>query len=218
MGEGLSTAAGEPLGVPPADPSPEFSAAMVQAAAAAGEYPPPPPRDPEAPFGRKADGTPKRGPGGRPPKDKATQPRVQAVPSPAAPGPGGPRPDYTQGLQELCGGVWSLLAPFAPADAGAVLVCAPALTSSWNALAQHDPRVGRIVAVVCGGTMYGAAISSVLMLGLQLAANHGRVHADAVAHFGVRSREELEAVNAAALAQTAEQLRAEDLGNQAAAA
>jgi hypothetical protein len=121
----------------------QFEAAM---AAPESEIPPPPraePLDPEAPYGRKADGTPKRGPGGRPPKAKrAEEPRVTSTP-PAAAGVGGPVRDYGPQLDNLAGGVWNLLAMLPPTQAQAAIfkVHRPGLVYGLNLAAQQNEKV-----------------------------------------------------------------------------
>lgn len=115
MPEGLATEDGTPIDLDSVER--EFAAAMAAPAADEPEAPAPPdlpPFDPEAPYGRKVDGTPKSGPGGRPPrKEKArTQPTPKGGPekpskSLAAPGP---KPDYRKGLEELLSGVSLALA------------------------------------------------------------------------------------------------------------
>src|SRR3954466_15857059 len=81
MPEGLMTAEGAPVAAPPVEQ--EFAALQASQAAAAdeeAEHAAPPKKDPEAPYGRTADGKPKKGPGGRPPKRKAADaPRVASA-------------------------------------------------------------------------------------------------------------------------------------------
>jgi hypothetical protein len=173
------------------------------------------PADPEAPFGRASDGTPKapygvkpdgtvkRSAGGRKPKDRHDRARVQDAASAVrtAPSAAAGAPDYRTGIGQLLGTAWAVTAPFMPADAGAILAATPALTEAWSALAAHDPRVGKVVRVLTEGSVYGAAISATLMVGLQIAANHGKINPQAVAGFGVRTVDDLEQMNAQALAQ-----------------
>lgn len=181
----------------------------------------PKPKDPEAPFGRDAkgkpkapygthpDGRPKRSAGGRKPKDsdRHDRPRVQEAAS--GPQAGGKAPDYRAGIQQVLTTGWAVLAPFSPADAGAVLNASPALVDAWGALAEHDPRVGKIVAKVTETSVYGAAISATLMLGLQIAVNHGRIRQEAVAGLGVQPPEALAELNGQALQQVAAQQAAQ---------
>src|SRR5690348_14554155 len=109
MAEGLATAEGTVLQVPAAgDVEQEWATAM--AAPEPGEEPgaPPkkaPPADPEAPYGRTKDGTPKKGPGGRPArKDKTEAPRIQ----PAAAAAPGSAEDFEPALGEVADRLWLL--------------------------------------------------------------------------------------------------------------
>src|SRR5690242_14948524 len=86
MAETLTTADGKPVGLDDTDA--RFAAAMAAPRADEPEHPAPPrhdPADPDAPYGRKLDGTPKLRPGGRPPK----KPRPREIPAPAAAAQGG---------------------------------------------------------------------------------------------------------------------------------
>lgn len=163
---------------------------------------------PKAPYGRKDDGTIRRSAGGRRPKktDRHDQARVQDAASarPAAPSAGKTAAEYRAGIEQFMGTVWAVSAPFAPAHAGAVLVATPPIADSWSALAAHDPRVGRLVGKFTEGSVYAAAASSLLMLGVQIAVNTGRVDHKMVAGLGVRTPEDLAAINAQALQQVAE--------------
>ena len=114
MPETLETADGAP--VPLDDTDARFAAAMAAPRGDEPEHPAPPerpPADPEAPFGRKIDGTPKKRPGGRPP----TRPREITAPPAAAgsssarssPPSAGPQ-DYTGGLTEFSEALWMVLA------------------------------------------------------------------------------------------------------------
>jgi hypothetical protein len=124
MPEGLATAEGEQIDLDHVDQ--EFAAAMAAPPATDPEHPAPPDIgavDPEAPYGRTVDGKPKKGPGGRPPRDKA---RVtnKAIGGPEKPGDGskggsagGSAKEYAAGLGEFLAGVQLALAvlPF-PSD------------------------------------------------------------------------------------------------------
>lgn len=150
MPEGLLTAEGTRVDIPPI--TGEFAslqAAQAQAAddqAAADEHAAPPKKDPEAPYGRKADGTPKKGPGGRPAKHvpKAEQPRVTE-----APAADGQQRDYSEPLAELADAVWvsMAMAPYPTLEAQAALWKAhkPGLVAGFNVAAQNNGRIRRLV-------------------------------------------------------------------------
>jgi len=107
MPEQLATADGRKVDLDDADRA--FAAAMAAPRGDEPEAPAPPKRepvDPEAPFGRKVDGTPKRAPGGRPPK-----PREIEAPKTAGKAQDGPKgQDYAKGIAEFLGGVQLALA------------------------------------------------------------------------------------------------------------
>jgi hypothetical protein len=152
-----------------------FNAAM--AAPADGEkpdYPAPPHKDEEAPFGRKADGSPRQrraGPG-RPRDDKARTARnVPAVPEKTKQGPGGPPGDYTETLNGFGQAVWMALAavPIVHTQAFAVLWQAQldAEVAAWNTAAQQDANVRRGVEKLQGGPVWvvGIAIATAPLVG-----------------------------------------------------
>lgn len=206
MAEGLSTSDGKPVsGVAEVGTEDsDFAAVMnanARAADAVTDVPAPGRRDPEAPFGRTMDGTPKKSPAGRKPKTAAAKPRVQA---PTAQDKGGPPKDYTPGLRQLFGTAWSLASLVDQADAGAVLLATPALVDGWNGVAQRNPRVGKVLDYLTGGAELGGAAIATVMLGLQIAANHRVVKAEEMGQFGVKTRDELAAINAQALEELAE--------------
>ncbi len=109
MPEGLLTADGRAIDLENVDVDRQFAAAMAAPPADDPEAPAPPdvpPFDPEAPYGRKIDGTPKVRPGGRPPKER---PRTTTKAAAAAADPKGKpaeaKPDYAEGLKEFFGGI-----------------------------------------------------------------------------------------------------------------
>ncbi len=108
MPEGLSTVDGRAIDLENVDVDRQFAAAMAAPPADDPEAPAPPdvpPFDPDAPFGRKIDGTPKTRPGGRPPKERPRTTTAAAVNASQTPGKPGPKPDYTAGLKEFLGGI-----------------------------------------------------------------------------------------------------------------
>lgn len=146
MAEGLRTAEGAPVAAPPVEQ--EFAALQAAQAAKADEeveHAAPPKKDPEAPYGRTADGKPKKGPGGRPPKRKAADaPRV-AAPSAAD----GPKRDFSEPLAELADAVWvsMAMAPYPPLTAQAALwkVHKPGLVAGFNIAAQNNGAIRRAI-------------------------------------------------------------------------
>jgi hypothetical protein len=122
MPEALATADGQKVDLStPGNVDTEFARAMAAPLPDEPEAPAPPDvgPDPEAPFGRRVDGTPKRGRGGRPPKEPSrTMAQAQHPPASAGkPGKGKdataeqlPGKDYSKGLSDFTEVVWLGLA------------------------------------------------------------------------------------------------------------
>lgn len=120
-----------------------WAAAMAAPEPAAPTVAAPPKKvdDPEAPYGRTADGKPKKGPGGRPPKAKAEdKPRVDNVPAPVAPGSAR---DYRAGLGEVAQSVWGTLAMFPPTRPQATIfkINSGGLIHAFNLGAQQNEKI-----------------------------------------------------------------------------
>jgi hypothetical protein len=185
MAEGLTTSDGKPVeGVNPIGDEQGFADLMAEQARAAdspiGETAPAPPKkDPEAPYGRKADGTPKKA-AGRPRKDQATKPRVEA------PKAARPKRDYTRDLTGLMQTLWGATVAFAPADAGAIQVHGEPMVKAWNDLAQENAQVARGIEWLTTGTAYGAVVMTTAPLVLQLLANHGVLPGERLQPLGVQ--------------------------------
>jgi hypothetical protein len=192
------TAEGAAVDVKPVQEFAELQAA--QARAADEEAPAPPKKDPQAPYGRTKDGTPKRGPGGRPAKaKKADAPRVT---SPTA---AGVAKDFTEPLTGLVQLAWGVLATTNPADAGAVKLAGPGLVNAWNALAQENATVARGIEWLTSGSAYGAVVMATAPLVMQVMANHGKVAPARVAALGVQDPAALAEMTAADVQTMAEQ-------------
>lgn len=115
MAEGLETADGETIDLDDTDR--EFAAAMAAPSGDDPEAPGPPdigPVDPDAPYGRKVDGSPKKAPGGRPPKPRTTTQKALPAGGSDKDGKGGKdagdATTYAKGLEEFLAGVALALA------------------------------------------------------------------------------------------------------------
>lgn len=169
MAEGLATPDGTSLGIGAAVEGEEgFAAAM--AAPEPDSIPAPPKKDPDAPYGRTKDGMPKKGPGGRPARDKAEQPRVTTT---AAAQPAASLPDYEAKLNELAFGMWQMLALTAPTRPQATLLKLhkPGLVRGLALGAVQNDRVRGVVdwiteevwMVVLAGAVIPFAMQSVAL-------------------------------------------------------
>jgi hypothetical protein len=140
MAEGLATPDGTTLNVAPAgEASQEWATAM--AAPGPDSVQAPPKKDPDAPYGRTKDGTPKKGPGGRPSKaDRAEQSRTAPAAAVLAPASA---EEFEQPLGELADSVWLLLAMTPPTQAQAALwrAHAPAVVHGFALGAAQNPAI-----------------------------------------------------------------------------
>ncbi|MBO2460980.1 hypothetical protein [Actinomadura violacea] len=190
MTEGLMTSDGKPVDSEPVgSEDQDFAQMMVGAAKAADsdaakEAPAPPKKSAEAPYGYKPDGTPKKA-AGRPRKDRASQPRVQAPKKTEA------KKDYTEELTGLVQTLWMATAAFAPADAGAIQVHGSNVVKAWNDLAQENSQVAKGIEFLTTGSMYGAVVATTAPLVMQLLVNHNVLPHERLAPLGVQSPEAL---------------------------
>lgn len=166
--------------------------------------------DLEAPYGRRADGTPKKKPG-----PAAGTPRGTSAPrkaAPAAPRPTrktGPRakvsaalPDYREGVAGLLQIPAFILAsagrlnPVLEYDGIAVAVATPNIAEAVNSLAQEEPRVAAVLDKILQVGPYGAILGAVVPLIAQIAVNHKKIPA------GTLGTQEPEALKASLLGES----------------
>lgn len=127
-------------------------------------------QDEEAPYGRRADGTPKAKPGRRPGQASGTgTTRRRKQPE---------RVDYKTpliGLAQIPAGILAMVGMrkhvFA-ADAAAVTIHAPAIAGALDDLAHEDPAVAAVLERVLQVGPYGVLLASIAPLVLQVLANH----------------------------------------------
>jgi hypothetical protein len=122
-----------------------------------------------APYGLKADGTPKRKPGPAKGSPAPAAPRRKSAPRAAA-SKGGT--DYRPGINGLFQAVCLPLSFAAPADAAAVSNYAPGIAEALNDLAKDRPEVAAMLERILQVGPYGMLIAAVVPLGVQLATNH----------------------------------------------
>lgn len=163
--------------------------------------------DPEAPWGRKADGTPKAKPGrpsGTPDSNPRTRTRrrmTAAAPPRRTSKPKQPKqqqgPDYVPGLM---GWAQIIAAPMAIAgmrspvwalNAAAVTVHARPIAEGAQSAAEQDPRTAAILDKVCKAGPYTALLTPVVALGVQILANHQIIPPQAAAAMGAMTPDEL---------------------------
>lgn len=162
-----------------------------------------------APYGRRADGTPKAKPGPKraagsaaPAPRRAPSPGPRKAPRmPAAP----KQPDYRPailGLLQVPMMALTMLGrqtknPALQADGHALAMHAPGLAEALNETARQQPQVARALETVLKAGPYGAIIGAVVPLVMQLAANHKVI--SPIPAMGVHPPEELVAASDAGL-------------------
>jgi len=121
----------------------------------------------DAPWGRRKDGTPRKRPGRKPQSGSNRAPRKNARRK--AP----ERVDYGMPIRQLAqlAGT-ALLVRRQMDDALTVGLYAEPIADAVNELANEVPMVARVCEYLMTAGPYGALISSVAMLGFQIAANH----------------------------------------------
>lgn len=154
--------------------------------------PAPPPVDntEPAPWGRKADGTPRAKPG-RPPNPGSGSARKSSPSSGARKTGAKGATDYRPGIE----GIFQLVAlPLAfkfPADAIVVTTYAPGIAEALNDLAALKPEVAAALDRVLSAGPYGALLAACLPMVIQLLVNHDVIPVDSVRSFGALSVDEI---------------------------
>lgn len=70
------------------------------------------------------------------------------------------------------------------ADAGAIQIHWPAVARETAALADQDERIGKTIDYLVSAGPYAGLLTAVLPLGMQIAANHGRIDVNAASGLG----------------------------------
>lgn len=136
---------------------------------------------PDAPYGRRADGSPRAKPG-RKPKGRPAAPRPPSARSSSS-APRKPKtPDFRPGIIGLA---QLVAAPLliagqmgnraALADAGAITMHAPAIADGMQTTAEQDERFAAVLERVLAAGPWAALIAPVVGLAVQLGANHGLI-------------------------------------------
>ncbi len=147
--------------------------------------------DIQAPYGRKADGTPKKKPGpsrGAPlggPRRKTPTPPRQTTRKTSV--------DYSPGILGIA---QALSLPLTMSrstlpDAWAIQNAAPGIASALNQLAQDRPEVAAMLDRILAAGPYGALIAAVIPMLVQIAANHRLIPQNLAMQLGAVAPEDI---------------------------
>lgn len=152
---------------------------------------------PDAPFGLKLDGTPKKAPGGRP-SGKAGRkpgPRIgRSRPAPSVKPPAARRAapksttgtDYRQGLKGIIH-IFSMPLLYSPKtrmDGAALLVHGDGFAEAINETAKERPEVRDLCERLMKVGPYGLVFEALLTIGMQMATNHNLLPIEITSRFG----------------------------------
>lgn len=157
---------------------------------------PTPSVDPEAPYGRHPDGSPKKSNGGRPAGSgtrKSTGKRRRLTP----PRPSTPRKaagkaeDFRPGLNGIVGAVTLALTRVSPLDAAALAMRSDGLVEAVNQVAQEQAQIRALCLRLQSVGPYGPLITEIAGLGAQVAENHGWIPTEVAVRMGATPRDQL---------------------------
>lgn len=169
MPEGMVGPGGQAIDIDAAEAA--FAEAMAAPAAGeAPEYSAPPRRDPEAPYGRRVDGTPKAKPGQKGRSVGNEKARVRSGQPVAAAAPKD-RTEVLGGLLQLIS-IPLMAVPELRPDAAALAMHGPGVVTALNTAASADPRLGGLIDRLVTVGPYGALVAAVVPLAAQLLRNH----------------------------------------------
>lgn len=160
---------------------------------------------PDAPYGYKPDGTPRKRPPTRGPD--AGKAGVSSKPKPKTPGVARASSkagkDYQQGvagLLQIAGmGLW--MVPSLRPDAVALMEHTENVSRAAGQTAELRPEFASVLDKFMSVGPYGLLIGALLPIGLQIAANHDVLPGQLAAHMGVKSKAQVRADIAAMEAQ-----------------
>lgn len=127
--------------------------------------------DPDAPFGRFANGKPRKSPPkGSPVND--TPKRSRRAKSPAATGAPKDAAYYATKVQNLLDPLAALTSLASPLDGAIVAYQSPQIAAGWGKVAEIEPRVARLLDGGGSGMVWMEAILPTVMTGLMIMSAH----------------------------------------------
>lgn len=158
-------------------------------------------RDPEAPYGRHEDGTPKRSNGGRPKgsgakRSTATRRRAAVAPkrkptANTAPKTEAARPDYRDAFGQAISFIGAGVASTAPLDGYVILTSAKELSGTLDELAGINKYVRQLGDRMLTVGPYAGLVAVLQRIGAQVCENHGWIPTNLATKLGAIPRGQL---------------------------